>query len=127
MFEFAGDVSRKDVKNALLDVLEDEWNLVTNTEDNGMSLKVDIARDFTPTISLTMTADDTIDATFTAVPIYDDYDVVIGCTFLPVIMNAGLAEKNPKIAEKRFYMWYQFATVAKQIAEVSFYPFDYFD
>ncbi len=127
MFEFAGDVSRKDVKNALADVLENEYGLISRAEDNGMALRISIGRDFTPYITLEYTSDRSISAEFIAVPVPDDYDVITSCTFRPVITNAGLAQEDPAAAEKQFYSWYQFATVVKEIAAVTFYPFDYFD
>ena len=127
MFEFVGDVSRKDVKSALTDVLEEEYRLISRTEDNGMALRIDIGRDFTPHLTLEYTSDNTISADFIADPIYDDYDTVIGCRFIPVINNAGLSQRNASSAEKQFYSWYQFATVVKEVASVDFYPYDYFD
>ena len=127
MFEFAGDVSRKDVKNVLMDMLEDEWHVITEAEDNGMALRVDIDRNFTPYMTLEYTDDRDIRAEFIAVPITDDYDTTVGCRFQSIITNAGLSQKNAIAAEKKFYRWYQFTTMVKLIAEVDFYPFDYFD
>lgn len=127
MFEFAGDVSRKDVKNALMDVLESEYRLISSTEDNGMALRIQISRDFTPELSLEYTSDTDIRATFQAQPIVDDYDTIIGCKFTALISNASINETQPRVAENRFYRWYQFATVVKEITSVTFYPYDYFD
>ena len=126
MFEFAGDVTQKDVRDVLMDVLAEE-GLIDRAEDNGLAIRVDVTKDLTPAIVLWMPGGG-ITAAFEATEIVDDYDVVIGCRFNKISINSNMASfKDCKSAEDKYYSWYQFVSVAKEFTYVDFYPYDYFD
>jgi len=126
--EFAGDVTRQDIKEALESILASsgKGNFYPRADRLGWQVNVVVDNDFTPHIDI-----DTGRPDFRVrVSTHNlmEEDEVIGWEFNPQIVNASLNQNfDDEDPIGTFADWAEGAELAELIYTIQFRPYDYFD
>lgn len=130
--ELAGDITPRDIKDILEAILDSNfWNEVSRC-DCEVNINVDV--DLTPTIDF-KTHDNNFNVMVTTSAIREDDDIygeLLGWTFDADIVVNGvtlsmMSAGSISLARKQIERWSRIADLAARIAQLEFYPEDYFD
>lgn len=126
--EYAGDVTRQDVKDSVEAIIEPKvWNAAMRAN---CQLNVSVDRNMNP--KLTLTSDlESITIDIETRDIYNDDDELECQVFTPKITlyasEADFNEEDPVDITMMFTTWTDIAELCKMINEIEYYPSAFFD
>lgn len=123
--QFAGDITKDDIRDALRYSVLDQDALST-LDDYDCSLEIGVTDELIPYFELT-DPDGMLDIQFTTVLPEDDADMELVIEFEAEVSVNGIESADLTSAEQLFDKWYNVTTAAELISQTKFYPYNYFD
>lgn len=129
VMQLAGDITRQDIRDTLEAILDSNfWNEANRCD---CEITIDVASDMTPTITWN-THDDWIKVVVATQDLYDEDGQVVGWTFdcdilVDSVTFSMYSAEGISTAKRTMERWSKITQLAARLAELEFYPEEYFD